>query len=586
MKRAALATLLLALVAGTSSQTARASEGFDLQDFQPSERGSDWFANESLDLRGNLRPAIGLVLDWSHRPLVIKEPDGTTSSSLVGDQFVAHIGGSLTLFDRLRVALDLPFALFEDGTSLGAIAAPSSAAVGDLRLGGDVRLLGEYGQAFTLAAGVQVFLPTGQRTGYLSDGTFRLEPRVMAAGDVDVFTYAAKVGFEWRPHDPDFAQTTLGSEVVFSAAAGVRLFDRALTVGPELFGSTIVTSSQGAFDRQNSPLELLIGGHYQAGDFKFGAGAGPGLTQGYGTPSVRVVGDFEWAPRVEQDCDGDGIPDGSDACPTMPGVRTEDPKTNGCPPDRDGDGVTDADDACPDVAGVATDDPKTNGCPPDEDGDGVPDKEDACPKVPGVRTDDPKTNGCPPDEDGDGIPDKEDACPKVAGVHTDDPKTNGCPPDPDRDKDGVPNDVDACPDVAGPKNADPAKNGCPVAFVQGNVIKITEQVKFRTNSAELDPSGEGVLIAVQRILVDHDEIKHLRVEGHTDNTGTEAYNQKLSESRAASVVAWLVKHGIAKDRLSSQGFGLSRPLVSNDSPEGRLQNRRVEFHIEEGSTTP
>jgi outer membrane protein OmpA-like peptidoglycan-associated protein len=107
-------------------------------------------------------------------------------------------------------------------------------------------------------------------------------------------------------------------------------------------------------------------------------------------------------------------------------------------------------------------------------------------------------------------------------------------------------------------------------------------VKFRVNSAELDPSGEGVLIAVQRILVDHSDIKRVRVEGHTDNTGPEAYNQKLSENRARSVVAWLVKHGIAKDRLTSQGFGMPRPLVSNDSPEGRLQNRRVEFHIEEG----
>jgi streptogramin lyase len=58
----------------------------------PSERGSDWFANESLDLRGHLRPAAGLVLDYSHRPLVIEQPDGSTSSSLVGDPR-AVVGG-------------------------------------------------------------------------------------------------------------------------------------------------------------------------------------------------------------------------------------------------------------------------------------------------------------------------------------------------------------------------------------------------------------------------------------------------------------------------------------------------------------
>jgi outer membrane protein OmpA-like peptidoglycan-associated protein len=561
-------------------ETPARAEGFELEHFEPSERGSDWFANESLDLRGDARPALGLVLDWAHRPLVVVAPDGSTSTALVNNQVIGHLGGALNLGERLRVGLDLPIEFFEDGAGAPAqgISAPSSGAVGDLRLTGDVRLLGEYGGVFTLAAGVQLWFPTGSRDGYVSDGTFRLAPRALVAGDVGPFTYAAKVSFEYRPHDPDFGTSQLGSTLGFAAAAGVRAVDKKLTIGPEIFGDTVVTND--AFSKRNTPFELLIGGHYQAGDVKFGLGAGPGLTVGYGSPAFRMLASAEWAPAIVDDQDGDGVPDDVDACPAIPGVKTDDPKTNGCPPDRDGDGIVDSEDACPDTAGVKTDDPKTNGCPPDEDGDGIPDAQDACPKVPGVKTDDPKTNGCPPDKDGDGVLDAEDACPDTPGVRTEDPKTNGCPPNPDRDGDGILNKDDACPDTPGPANADPKKNGCPLAFVEGKVIRITDQVKFRINSAELDPTGEAVLQAVLKIVQEHSEITKVDVEGHTDNTGTGPYNQKLSEGRAKSVLTWLVKHGVDKGRLVSHGYGMTRPLESNDTPDGRLANRRVEFHIE------
>jgi outer membrane protein OmpA-like peptidoglycan-associated protein len=89
-----------------------------------------------------------------------------------------------------------------------------------------------------------------------------------------------------------------------------------------------------------------------------------------------------------------------------------------------------------------------------------------------------------------------------------------------------------------------------------------------------------VLGAVLTILLGHPEIKVLRVEGHTDNQGSAVVNRTLSEQRAASVVRWLVQHGIDASRLSSQGFGFDRPIDTNDTPEGRKNNRRVEFHIE------
>ena len=71
------------------------------------------------------------------------------------------------------------------------------------------------------------------------------------------------------------------------------------------------------------------------------------------------------------------------------------------------------------------------------------------------------------------------------------------------------------------------------------------------------------------------------IEGHTDWIGTDAYNQGLSERRANSVMDYLVDHGVAASRLSTTGFGESRPIASNQNREGRALNRRVELHVQE-----
>jgi OOP family OmpA-OmpF porin len=587
------ATLLASvttLSAGHASAQATAA-GFALDQFSPSERGSDWFDEDSLDLRGDPGVAIGVVGELAVRPLVIYNPDGSTRAIPVRDQLILHPGASVTLWSRLRLGLDVPVAVYQSGTTgdVDGVTYPAvtSDGVGDVRVSADLRLFGNYGGPITGALGAQVFFPSGKSDQYLGDNSFHaVLPHVLIAGQLDWFAYAAHLGFHYRGLDTTVAGATVGSDVVFGASAGVRGADGKLVIGPEVYGSTGVRGS--AFDVQTTPVELLLGVHYLIGSHvRIGAGAGPGLTRAYGEPEVRILAGLEWVSSPEAppaDRDHDGILDADDACPDVPGVKTDDPKTNGCPPDRDQDGILDADDACPDVPGVKTDDPKTNGCPPDRDHDGILDADDACPDVPGVKTDDPKTNGCPPDRDHDGILDADDACPDVPGVKTDDPKTNGCPPDPDRDKDGIANEEDACPDAAGPRNKNPKKNGCPAAAVVGKQIVILEQVKFATGSAAILPASNGILTAVLDVLQTHTEIQHLRVEGHTDNVGTAAFNKGLSTRRAASVATWLIQHGVAPTRMSSEGFGLERPIDSNETPEGRQNNRRVEFHIDDEAT--
>lgn len=101
-------------------------------------------------------------------------------------------------------------------------------------------------------------------------------------------------------------------------------------------------------------------------------------------------------------------------------------------------------------------------------------------------------------------------------------------------------------------------------------------INFDTAKATLTADADKILGEVATLLKNDAALK-LKVEGHTDNVGQKAGNQKLSEQRAASVVAWLVKSGIGKTRLTSAGFGDSKPLAANDTDENKAKNRRVEL---------
>lgn len=527
---------------------AQSASGFALNRFEPSESGSEWFANDTLDLRGHLRPALGLVADYGYKPYVLLNPDGSENTSVVTDQLFLHLGGSVVLFERLRLGVSLPVAVTQDGSTTGGvvrgqrIVGDSGAGIGDLRAGADLRLIGNYGDEITLAVGGRVWFPTGDAQKFLGDDAIRVGPHVALAGDVGALAYAGSLGVVYRANSQGFAGHPTGTEANFGLAVGVRALDKKLLIGPELFGSTSIAHANAFFGERTTPLALLGSGHYSAGDFRFGLGAGPGLSHAAGTAAFRVLASFEYAP---------GIAEAPHALPPPPPPAEPPPAPP--PSDRDGDGVVDTDDACPDV--------------------------------PGVRTDDPKTNGCPADRDHDGIADKDDACPDVAGVKTNDPNTNGCPSD--RDHDSVPDTLDACPDVPGPPNTDPKKNGCPLAFVKDNQIQIGEQIKFRFGLADLDPVSDPILDAVLKVIQAHSEIALIRIEGHTDNKGAAALNKKLSNDRASAVATWLVKHGIDRSHLTSVGFGPDKPIDTNGTDAGRANNRRVEFHIEgEGKPKP
>ena len=117
----------------------------------------------------------------------------------------------------------------------------------------------------------------------------------------------------------------------------------------------------------------------------------------------------------------------------------------------------------------------------------------------------------------------------------------------------------------------------------GAQLDIKGEIEFDIGKATIKdtPASQDVLNQVLKILKDVPALTKLRVEGHTDNTGSAADNLKLSNARAAAVVKWLTDKGVAPGRLLAAGCGSKDPVVKNDTPEHKAMNRRTEFDVEE-----
>ena len=121
---------------------------------------------------------------------------------------------------------------------------------------------------------------------------------------------------------------------------------------------------------------------------------------------------------------------------------------------------------------------------------------------------------------------------------------------------------------------------------RGMVITLSGQVLFVTGKSELLPAARDQLDQVAVALKDQGSLKPMVVEGYTDSVGSDATNQKLSKDRAESVRAYLVSKGVPSDKITSVGKGKANPVASNDTPEGRANNRRVEIIVAGGTAAP
>jgi outer membrane protein OmpA-like peptidoglycan-associated protein len=271
------------------------------------------------------------------------------------------------------------------------------------------------------------------------------------------------------------------------------------------------------------------------------------------------------------DSDADGVPDGVDRCANTPlGASVN---GAGCTRDSDGDNIPDGVDRCPDTESGVLVDP--NGCPKDSDGDSIPDGLDRCSETPRGATVD--ALGCPGDEDGDGVLDGLDRCPRTApGAAI---NSSGC-----STRQGAAAPQRAAPPQPAPApprgRADTAAAAAPPpgrAPVRGRLVAgVLPGVAFAPGSARLRPESFVTLDSIAQIL-QADTALRVEIGAHTNNTGTPSQDQHLTDLQADAVRTYLVTKGVNFQQVQARGYGSTFPLTPDNTPRGRLANRRVEL---------
>jgi hypothetical protein len=359
-----------------------------LDQLDPAPAGDTFFGVPSPYARGNFVFRALVMLDYADEPLRLTTTAGagasasTATGTVVGRQLFFHVNTSLTIQDRAVFTFLLPLAISQDGDSpriKGSIVpSPSSAQIGDFRLGLRVRMLGDDLDPFQLGVGFQLYVPTAPDNSFAGESTVRAMPQLLAGGRFHLgvpWAYSAYGGVLVRPSDNP-------SMITYGFGLAALLAGEQVQAGVELYAGTPIQGGSFSLSQtvsiaanQNTNAEMLFGVKSRVWrSFWAGWAVGPGLTKAIGTPTLRFVGSLGWTPGLEKpnkaitpttDSDGDAIPDIYDACPYAYGPKSDDPKHNGCPVvDDDEDGIPNWEDACPQQYGPRTNDPKTNGCPP------------------------------------------------------------------------------------------------------------------------------------------------------------------------------------------------------------------------------
>ncbi len=527
-------------------------------------QGGFQLAHPTLGEDGRYYATLGLV--YADDPLVLRFEDGT-EESVVSRQLSFRLQGGYTIKEVARLDLELPLypAVVVNGQS--------QFAMGDLTLAGliPVASFGDSADSLGLAVKPRIILPTGRNAdAFTSRETIGggLTGVLGGSAAASKLGYRVNLGMDFGPK-ASFEGLDFGTS--FEAGAGLDYqVQEDILVGAEL--TSRVTLSGGTAWNKNPIEGHVYGGYRHESGFSALVGLGTGLLAGVGAPDYRLGLALGYSGAGGPgDTDGDGLTDDVDRCIEVPEDFDGFKDTDGCPDlDNDGDGLPDLEDECPisaeDLDGFQDED----GCPdPDNDGDGVPDGGDDCPLVPGL----PELNGCP-DADSDGIVDDMDQCPQEPGPLA----TSGCP---DSDGDRVPDFRDECPDKPISEQADPGRsNGCPTkVIVTKESIVIVDKVYFRTGKSTIKSVSYPILNEVAEVLLANPDITLIEVAGHTDNDGSDASNLNLSQARAEAVAKYLAGKGVESSRMLAQGYGEAVPIDSNETADGKANNRRVEFVI-------
>ena len=480
----------------------------------------------------------------------------------VKHQIIMYLTAGAEIAGVFGLSASLPVALFQTGGDPGLLTqynvgdggvGVNTADIMDLRLDARLPLVHSKSGKFHWGVGTAVWLPTGNHFALAGDDGVTGYPYTNFEFDFSKFFLALTIGPHFRPAAAIANQNGrlfMASDLRWALGGYVPIRDK-YQVGLELWGTTGITSEpkylngpteNKFFKGKNTDFEWLLQGRMAVDKQKrvwAMAGAGTRLgTYGYGSPDLRLLVSIGyWFPI-------------KDTNPSAPARQWRAPPQVEQESDRDHDGFPDSIDKCPDIPEDGRPPDPSDGCPAgaDRDGDGIPDEMDKCPDVP---------------EDKDGVED-EDGCPET-----------------DADNDGVPDESDKCPTEPGPASKIAEKNGCPqlTKLQSDGTIQLLEPIQFEFNKSTIKPVSFPILDEVVALMKSRPKIR-VGVYGHTDSVGGDAYNLRLSKSRAAACLNYIVdKGGINRGRLESEGYGKTRPVDTNDTPEGRAKNRRVDFKI-------
>ncbi|MCK6503738.1 OmpA family protein [Myxococcota bacterium] len=590
--------MLLPLVL-TGTVMAQSAPDLNAQTLRPTTDGQFTLWADDATFYDKVRPSARLLFQYLNDPLVYRSSGSEDEVDIISDL----VQGDLLLglgADRLHLGVDLPVYLVTlgeggEGAGLGDVSA-------DLRLG----LLDPEQEVLGLALQGRVMLPTATVENALGAPGAGYE--VGAIGDFrfDDTVVLLNLGTRGQP-EAVLENVTLNDQVYGRLAVAQSLMDQ---------DRAGVAGELGAHANYSAPLdnlaavpvEGLVTGWLRFGDFVLRAGGGAGLTEGIGAPDARVLVSLGYEPPNVADRDRDGILDDTDNCVDEP---------------EDGDGFRDQD-GCPDPETLV----RVRFV--DEDGAPVDGVRMAVNEGQGFREMDPvrghelhpgtyelqaTAEGFVPLTSELAVPEAEEhQVTKVLVRPTGIIEVRVVGPDGraidarwsldggDRGRVGA-----TSPQVkvrAGEHTVAATANGyrpaevtvdlqaetteiVEIVLVPSRVVVTTERIELREsvffeyNKATIKPESFPLLDEVATVLAAHPEIQRLRIEGHTDERGNDAYNQKLSDSRAASVRQYLEGKGIAPERLRSIGYGESKPLNPAHNEEAWAQNRRVEMWIEE-----
>ena len=614
---AAAAALLAAPAIARAQGVEGHDQAVDIEVFRPYADHYGYFSVPSSATLSHLQVGGSLWINYANDPVILVYEGqrtapvgaivaGDDGDGIVDDRLIGDVAVGIGLSKYFSLTFDVPLVLWQDGYDLNTIDSPIdeptaliSSGVSDLRIVPKLVALDLDNGPMGLAVLVPIHAPTGNGGSYLGEEAWTVVPTgVIEFSDGSVrdrlhtFRLALTGGYRVRDEN-DLRGTTMHNAFVYGVGMGIRPADPVEIVG-EFHGEL------GGPEAAQQTGEVLFGLKGLVGSLvTLNAGAGFGVLPGVGSPDYRIFGGVSVAPSFDP-CDLDRDKDGVVNCEDQCVLDAEDPDefqdADGCPEwDNDYDGIEDDRDRCPldpeDVDGYKDQD----GCPDvDNDKDGILDVADRCPDEPESANGYMDEDGCPDDKpvedtDGDGYRDDVDRCPYDAEDFDGFEDEDGCP-ELDNDGDSIPDTVDACPNDREIFNEVDDEDGCPDeaaapqptrVVIEKTQIRILDRIYFDFNKATIQPVSFSLLDEIAQVLVDHPELKRIRVEGHTDDVGSDVYNLKLSQSRAESVVASLASRGVEAWRLEGVGFGEMRPIDDNGTEDGRANNRRVEFIIVE-----